>query len=159
MMQSTTSKESLGTKIMARADYSSEVGVDADRFYKVILDYASYPRFVDGMKSAEILEVKGDRTRVRYRLSMMGKEFVYVLDHIAVTGTKSLSWTLVESDFFSKNTGSWRLESGSTGQHTKVTYDLDVEFKISIPGFMLKGLVKGSLPGMVRGFEARAKEI
>ena len=144
---------------MARADYSTEVAVDADRFYKVILDYASYPRFVDGMKSSEILEVEGQRTRVRYRLSMMGKEFVYVLDHVAVTESKSLTWKLVESDFFSKNTGSWKLKSGSTAQQTMVTYDLDVEFKISIPGFMLKGLVKGSLPGMVRGFEARAKEI
>lgn len=144
---------------MAQADYSTEVGVDADRFYKVVLDYPSYPRFVEGMKSAEILETNEQKTRVRYRLSMMGKEFTYVLDHVSTPTNRGLSWTLVESDFFSKNTGSWKIEAGSGAARAQVTYALDVEFKISIPGFMLKGLVKGSLPGMVRGFEARAKEI
>jgi ribosome-associated toxin RatA of RatAB toxin-antitoxin module len=143
---------------MAKADYSTDVDVAADRFYAAVLDYASYPKFVDGMKSAEVLEQKESTTRVRYRLSMMGKEFTYVLDHVAAPESMELRWSLVESDFFSKNTGAWRIESLKDG-HAKVSYELDVEFKISIPGFMLKGLVKGSLPGMVRGFEGRAKEI
>ncbi len=96
------------------------------------------------------------KARATYKISMMGQEMTYTLDHIENEAAGTVSWTLVDSNFFKKNTGSWKIaEIGPT--NVKATYALDVDFKISVPSFILNRLVKGALPTMVKSFEKRAK--
>ena len=65
-----------------------------------------------------------------------------------------VSWTLVESNLFQKNTGGWKLKEKKGV--LEATYTLDVEFGFLVPSFMTNPLVKRDLPKMVERFEARA---
>ncbi len=145
---------------MAEAKKTVTMDVGPTELLKVIEDYESYPKFVDGMKNAKVLERKEsggkNYVRVAYTLEILSKEMQYVLDHVRSSG--GLEWSLVESNFMKVNSGKWILEPKGT-QKTDVTYELNLDFKIPVPSFMLSGLVKSSLPSMLSAFEKRAKKI
>jgi ribosome-associated toxin RatA of RatAB toxin-antitoxin module len=86
----------------------------------------------------------------------MMKDTVYTLDHKEDPGTGSVSWNLIQGDIMKKNSGRWELKSAGPGK-TDVKYNVDIDFSIPVPGFILSRLVKGSLPSMVKGFVERAK--
>jgi ribosome-associated toxin RatA of RatAB toxin-antitoxin module len=131
--------------------------VNKDKLFSIVTDYESYPQFVEGCHATKV-----DRTtvagviRVEYRVSVMSKDVVYTLDHKENPEDGSVEWKLVHSNFFKVNNGSWKLESKGD-QKTDVVYLLDIEFKIPVPGFILKTLVKSGLPSMVKCFEKRTK--
>lgn len=143
---------------MAYAEVEKTVDVSKEKLFKVITDYEKYIEFVDGMKTAKATRNADGTISASNFLSTMGKEVNYsiTLKENAEAGT--VDWTLVTSDLFKKNDGGWKLEAVGPSQ-TKVKYWLDVEFSIPIPGFILKGLVKNSLPGVVDNFAKRAKEV
>lgn len=87
----------------------------------------------------------------------MSQDVVYTLDHVEKPDTGRVEWTLVDSNYFKKNTGWWQLDAAGPDQ-TKVDYSIELEFKIPVPGFILNKLIKGSLPGMIRSFETRARK-
>lgn len=145
---------------MAQAQLEEVLSVDAEKFFRAISDYASYPKFVDGCKSAKVGETLDGKTKVTYGLSLMMKDISYVLEHEVSqgTGTKVMKWKLVSSDFLTVNNGSWELTPVDGGK-TRVKYTVEIDFKIPVPGFMLNKLIKGSLPAMVRSFETAAKRL
>ena len=82
----------------------------------------------------------------------------YTLDIEDNAERMTVDWKLVESSFFKVNNGSWKIESMGPGK-CKVSYSLEVEFTFSVPGLILKGLVKSMLPSMMNGFHQRAKTL
>lgn len=140
---------------MAQAEYQAVLSVPKDKLFETITAYEDYPQFVDGCSRVEVERKGSGRARVTYHVSMM-KEISYTLDHEEDREAGEVRWTLVESDFFKHNNGLWRLKDAGDGK-TDALYQLDVEFKIKVPGFILKQLVKGNLPSMVKSFEKRAK--
>jgi ribosome-associated toxin RatA of RatAB toxin-antitoxin module len=141
---------------MAQAEHREVLSCDRDTLFKVIADYASYPSFVDGVKSVKV-DRDGGKIQASYAVSMV-KDVSYRLNHVEDSAQGVISWTLLDSDFFKKNDGRWELKSVGPGK-TEALYRLDVEFKIPVPGFMLSRLVKGSLPSMVKSFEKRAQAV
>lgn len=142
---------------MAQAEYSEVLPVEFKKLFLTITNYEDYPNFVDGCQGAKVLKSEGGVIRVKYDVSVMSKDISYTLDHKQDPKTGSVEWSLVESSFFKKNTGSWTLKKQADGK-TAVTYALEIEFNISVPGFILNRLVKGSLPGMVKSFAQRAEK-
>lgn len=140
---------------MAQAEFRDVLSVVKDRLYTTITQYEKYPSFVDGCKSVSVDRKSPSRVRVTYHVNLMSQELHYVLDHQEDSESGRVEWSLVESNFFKKNTGKWELKTLSGGK-TEVCYSLDVEFKIPVPGFILNKLVKGSLPSMVKSFEKQA---
>jgi len=143
---------------MSQAEFSKEVTTSAENFFKAVTDYAKYPDFVDEMDKVSVERTGPTTATVKYQLQMMGKNIQYVLSLNENPTATEVSWTLVESDFFKKNDGGWKIKSISPTK-ANVTYWLDVEFKVPVPGFILKSLVKGSLPSMLENFEKRAKTL
>ena len=141
---------------MAQAKHEETYEVDAAKLFDAIASYADYPDFVDGCKEAKVLSSTGGKTKVFYRVSKI-KDVEYTLEHVQDKANLTLSWTLVESPFFKKNSGKWTLKPLGEGE-TLVQYEVDVEFSISVPGFLLKGLISGSLPSMVESFVDRAND-
>ena len=141
---------------MATAEHSDTLSVSKSKLFSVITKYQEYSQFVDGVSSVTVERTAPGKARATYKISLMGQDMVYTLDHEEDEAAGTLRWTLVESNFFKKNTGGWKVTETSPTS-VKVTYTLDVEFKISVPGFILNRLVKGSLPPMVKAFEKRAK--
>jgi ribosome-associated toxin RatA of RatAB toxin-antitoxin module len=141
---------------MAQAEIHEVLPVDAEKLYSVVTRYEDYPKFVEGCTSAEVERKDRDKIQVRYQVSMM-KDISYTLEHSEDPASGRASWTLVESDVLKKNTGSWEVKSLGAGK-CDVHYQVEIEFKIPVPGFVLSRLIKGSLPAMIKNFQERAKK-
>lgn len=142
---------------MAQAEHKEVMSVAKDKLFQAITRYEDYPKFVEGCTSVKVERKGPGKARASYHVNMM-KDVNYTLDHVEDEATGEIRWTLVDSDTFKKNTGSWKLKEVAPGK-TEVHYQIDLDFKIPVPGFILNRLVKGSLPSMVKSFEKRAKAI
>lgn len=138
---------------MAEASKTMQMPVARDKLWDVIVDYAKYPEFVEGAQKVRILSRKSGKTRVEYGISLLGKDITYTLDHFE-QGPDGMRWELVESNILKANSGEWVLKDLGQGR-TEVTYRLALDFKIYVPGMVLSGLVKSSLPKMLENFERR----
>jgi ribosome-associated toxin RatA of RatAB toxin-antitoxin module len=141
---------------MAQAEIREVLPVAKDKLWEAIVRYEDYPKFVDGCTRVKVERKATGHARVTYNVSMM-KDVTYTLDHKEDKEKGTVEWTLVDSDTFKKNTGRWELKDAGAGK-TEAQYKLEVEFKIPVPGFILNGLVKKSLPAMVKSFEKQAKK-
>jgi ribosome-associated toxin RatA of RatAB toxin-antitoxin module len=142
---------------MAQAEQEKNFDVSAEQYFKAVSQYEHYPEFLDGMKSVKVKR-DGNKVLGDYELSMMGKDMSYSLNVTESPEQKAVSWTLAKSEFFKVNNGAWKIES--TGPKScKVFYSAEVEFNFSVPGFLLKGIVKSGLPSMMNSFYERAKTL
>lgn len=143
---------------MARAERTETFDVPADKFYKAIVDYHSYPKFVDGMKSIEVSNESTDGATVKYNLSLI-KDISYTLKMSHKPNTE-VSWSLVNGDMMKVNNGKWTLKDLGNGK-TEVTYSLEVELKGFLPGIGMieKTLVSTNLPLNMKAFASRAASL
>ena len=74
-------------------------------------------------------------------------------------GNRKVSWKLIESGQQSKQDASYTLIPTDSGTH--VVFDLEIDVKIPLPGFVLKRILKGALESGSKDFknyvEGRAK--
>ena len=142
---------------MAQAESEKTYEVSAEKFFKAVADYEKYPEFVDGMKKVKAEKSPDGSTTAHYNLSMMSKDMSYTLKIHENQTAGEVNWSLLKSDFFKVNNGSWKITP--TGpQSCKVRYAREVEFSFSVPSLILKGIVRGSLPTMMNSFYERAKK-
>lgn len=103
---------------------------------EILLDFPRYPEWVADLKSAEVLDTddQGRGTRVQFRAAGMGRSVRYTLsyDH---DDPNVVAWVLDEGDIVRKLDGRYVLAAG-TGDTTDVTYELEVELLVPLPGFV-----------------------
>jgi hypothetical protein len=63
-------------------------------------------------------------------------------------------WSLVSGDY-TVNEGSWTLESQCGGSCTYLRYEVRVEPKTSVPGFLKRAAQKSKIPGMFKKLKAQ----
>ena len=143
---------------MAQAEQEKTYDISAEKYFKAVSDYEKYPEFVDGMKKVKAERGADGSVTAQYDLSMMSKDMSYKLKINENQAAGTVNWSLLSSEFFKVNNGAWKIESLGPNQ-CKVTYSLEVEFSFSVPGFILKGIVKGTLPSMMNSFYERAKSL
>lgn len=139
---------------MATASRTEIVDVDINKLYDVIVDYAKYADFVDGVSSTKVISQTDTSAKVEYSVNMI-KSFKYTLATTQVRPTK-ISWVLDSGDLFKKNDGQWLLKDLGGGK-TEVTYTLEVDFKMFAPNSILTALTQKNLPVMMESFFKRAK--
>lgn len=139
---------------MATASRTEIVDVDINKLYDVIVDYAKYADFVDGVSSTKVISQSETSAKVEYSVNMI-KSFKYTLATTQVKPTK-VSWVLDSGDLFKKNDGQWLLKDLGGGK-TEVTYSLEVDFKMFAPNSILTALTQKNLPVMMESFFKRAK--
>jgi ribosome-associated toxin RatA of RatAB toxin-antitoxin module len=142
---------------MAKAEHKEVLNVSKDKLFQAIVGYEGYPNFVEGCQSVDVERVSPTEAVVTYDVSMM-KDITYTLRHKEDAAKGVVTWSLEESDFFTLNNGRWEIKELGKDK-CEALYTLEVEFKIPIPGFMLKKLISSNLPSMVKGFATRAKEL
>ena len=143
---------------MAEASKVVEMLLSRERIWKAITDYENYPQFVDNVHRVKILSREGGHTCVEYVIELMGKEIRYVLDHDESRIPDEMTWTFVESALLKGNKGYWKLQPKGEGR-TEVSYSIDLEFNFPVPGFIMGGLIRSTLPKMLGNFETRAKKV
>jgi ribosome-associated toxin RatA of RatAB toxin-antitoxin module len=130
--------------------------VDINKFYEVLLDYESYPEFVDGVDDIEVLEQTEEGAKVKYSVNVI-KKFSYTLN-LTHERPHRVSWTFDSGDIFKVNKGAWILKDLGDGK-TEVTYDLELEFKLMVPKMILNKLVQKNFPAMMKQYRDRAKSL
>lgn len=142
---------------MALAEIHKVLDVPYDKLFDAITCYEDYPEFVNGCDLAEVHRKKGKPVRVTYKMTLV-KAVTYTLDHVDDRKTGKLTWSLVDSDIMKKNAGEWELKALSPDK-TDVKYQVEVEFKVPVPKFVLNQLIKSNLPNMLKNFSERARSL
>lgn len=120
--------------------------------YEVLQDYDSYPEFVDGCSSTDILSKDESGAEVEFGLNLI-KKFKYILE-LKHNRPNSISWSFKKGDIFKKNEGSWVLKDLGDGK-TQVVYTLEVEIKGFAPKAMVNSLTEKNLPAMLKSYHDR----
>lgn len=139
---------------MANATRTEVVDIDINKLYDVIIDYAKYPEFVDGVSSIKVLDKTETSAKVEYCVNMI-KTFKYTLA-LKQSRPTDVSWTLESGDLFKKNEGHWKMKDLGNGK-TEVTYSLEVDFKIFAPSSILSAVTSKNLPLMMESFFKRTR--
>jgi ribosome-associated toxin RatA of RatAB toxin-antitoxin module len=116
-----------------------EATIDADpaELWSVLVDFERYPAWARDLKAAEVLErdEQGRGVLVHFRAAAMGRSTNYVLRYDYADAPTRLPWRLESGDIMRKLDGEYRLEPAAGGG-TRVSYELDVELVVPLPGFV-----------------------
>jgi len=115
---------------------SIDIAAPAGRVMAVIRDLASYPRWADGIKEAEVLstDAAGRPAQARFVLEKAVVKDEYVLAYDWAEDGMSVRWHLVKGQMQKAQNGSYLLRE-SAGR-TTVTYTLAVELNIPMIGLL-----------------------
>lgn len=143
---------------MAQATRTEVFDVPADKFYKAVIDYKSYPNFVDGVKSVDVQNESADGATVKLSLSII-KEISYTIK-LTHKPNQEVSWSFVSGDLMKVNNGRWTIKDLGNNK-SEVTYSLEVELKGFMPGLGMieKTLVNTNLPLTMKAFAKQAASL
>ena len=141
---------------MAKATLTKTLETSTGKLFSAITRYEDYPQFVTGCKKVEVERKAPGQARVKYFTNILGKDLWYLLEHTEDPEKGVVTWKLVESDLLKVDSGTWTLKDLGDGK-TEVTYGIEIEFKIWIPGPVLKTLTATSLPTVIAEMDRRAK--
>jgi len=129
-----------------RATEQIVIDATAEELLRVLLDFERYPTWAADIKDVEILE-RDDEDRgtlVAYRAAAMGQSARYTLAYDYSDIPHSMSWKLTEGSIMRVLDGSYTFEAQDGG--TLVTYHLEVDLIVPIPGFV-KRRAEGKIMG------------
>ena len=141
---------------MATAEITETFDAPVEKVYKMLTDYESYPEYVDGTSDVTVKSMDENGGEVEFKINII-KKFSYSLK-FSHEAPLSVSWEFIDGDLFSKNDGSWQLTDNGDGT-TSASYKLDLEFKIKVPGMILKKLTGSNLPKMMDNYRDRLEEL
>jgi ribosome-associated toxin RatA of RatAB toxin-antitoxin module len=129
-----------------RATEQITIAAPPERCFAVILDFERYPEWAGDIREVEVVErdEEGRGTKVAYRAAAMGRSARYTLEYDLSDAPHRLSWKLVEGDIMRVLDGTYTFDPEGGG--TLVTYQLEVELMIPMPGF-IKRRAEGKIMG------------
>lgn len=142
--------------VFAKATRTEVFDAPIETIYQVIVDFAKYPDFVDGVKKIRIIEQSETNAKVEYSLDVI-KTFQYIIN-TKMERPNLVEWKLDSGDLFKKNDGQWKLKSIDSS-HTEVTYTLDSDFKGFVPHYIVEKLTEKNLPEMMAAFKNRSNRL
>jgi len=125
---------------------------------RVITDFAGYPEWAEGVRSAEVVESDGRHrpTKVAFRVGMAGIDAAYTLAYTYAPRSAGVSWTTEEaSGAVNDVEGEYGLKR--RGDETLVTYRLRVEPAIPLPGFLKRHAERTIVDTALKGLKARVE--
>jgi ribosome-associated toxin RatA of RatAB toxin-antitoxin module len=140
------------------AEGATEVHASPAEVMAVVADFDAYPEWVANLEEVEVMarDRRGRGTRVAFRLGTPWGEQAYTLAYRYQPGDAGMSWTYLEGTL-EDLAGSYTLEPADDGA-TKVSYRLQVELGVPIPGFLLRQaarqIVRSALADLKRRVES-----
>ena len=99
---------------------------------------------------------EGRATLVTFRTAAFGRSTTYTLAYDYADAPRVLAWRMTKGDITTKLDGSWVFEP-SDGSGTDVTYHLEAELRVPIPGFIKMRATSRVVSTATREFKARVK--
>ena len=123
----------------------------------VIADFASYPQWAQGVKSADVVTSRagGRAEQVHFELDAAPIKDSYTLEYDWV-GDESVTWTLVEGRMLRAMDGAYELAGVGDGR-TEVTYRLAVEVSIPMIGMLRRKAEKVIIDTALKGLKKRVE--
>lgn len=122
-----------------QATQTMEIAASAERILSVILDFDAYPTWARDLKGVTV-EARDDDGRgheVTFRAAAMGRSTSYTLRYTYDENPVRIAWELVRGDIMRRLDGSYLLEPiPGEPDRTRVTYHLDVDLVVPLPGFV-----------------------
>ena len=120
---------------------TERVTIDAppQRCFDVAADFERYPEWARDVKEANVVEQDehGRGVRVAFRAGAMGHSARYILRYDYSDAPRTLAWRLVQGDIVRVLDGAYVFEAADSDAHrTEVTYHLEVELRVPLPGFI-----------------------
>ena len=115
------------------------IDASPQRIWEVLTDFDDYPSWAHDLKSVTVVERDDeDRPRdVAFRAAAMGRSTSYTLRYDYDQAPEVLAWRLVKGDITRKLDGSYELRPlDDTPGRTEVTYHLEVDLLVPLPGFV-----------------------
>ena len=144
---------------MARTTSDIVIDAPADRIMDVIADFAAYPIWATGVKTADVVSTtaEGRAEQVHFVLDAAPIRDEYDLGYMW-DGSRTVSWSLVESGSMLKSMdGAYVLEPLADAQ-TRVTYQLAVDVSVPLLGMLKrkaeKVIIDTALKGLKKQVEA-----
>lgn len=108
-----------------------------ERVYATIVDFERYAEWAADLKSVTVhdRDDEGRGTRVTFRAAAFGRSASYTLRYDYSGAPEKIAWQQSAGDITSRIDGTYVLEPTGDGA-TVVTYDLTVDLRIPIPGFI-----------------------
>ena len=141
---------------MAQVNRSALVPYSADSMYCLVNDVASYPQFMDGCQSVEIIEHTEQLMVASLCLKKAGIEVNLTTENKLKAG-ESIEMSLRDGPFSSFK-GIWRFKA-LTDSASKLTLDLEFEFKRRGLGTVASGMFSGVANNLVDALCRRADEL
>lgn len=137
---------------------SDSVIIDAspDDVLAVILNLEAYPEWSDDIKKVEVIDTddQGRPHLVHFDVDARVAQVDYVLRYL-YDRAPDVAWELESGEMLSQLDGAYVLEEQAGG--TRVTYSLDVDITMPVPGFLKKRAVRTILDTGLRGLKARVE--
>lgn len=132
------------------------VASDPDTIMDVIADFEAYPQWQPEIKEVEVLEADEDGwgTKVRFKVDAKVLKANLVLSY--TYAENEMSWVLVEGDQVRKNDGRYSLDDRGDGT-TEVTYELEVDPAVPMPGMLKRQAAKRIIDGALKGMKKRVE--
>jgi ribosome-associated toxin RatA of RatAB toxin-antitoxin module len=109
----------------------------AEQCFAVVTDFAHYPEWAPDIKAVTIEEKDGQgrASRVTFRAAAFGRSTTVTLEYDYSAAPNRVSWVQSRGDITSRYDGSYQFEDLDDGE-TEVIYNLEVDFRVPIPGFV-----------------------
>jgi coenzyme Q-binding protein COQ10 len=140
---------------MASASVTEVFNCSVPEFFKLITDYEKYPAFLPEVKGCHVVESKGNRKLVEFKISLI-KTVSYSLWMIE-SEPNQVNWEFAHGDIFKQLNGSWKLQD-EAGK-TRATYSIEAKMGLFVPGPIAKGLIEVNLPNMMSSYHKRVEEL
>ncbi|MET0447418.1 MAG: SRPBCC family protein [Aeromicrobium sp.] len=144
---------------MARTTSDIVIDAPADRIMDVIADFATYPVWATGVKTADVVSTtdSGRAQQVHFVLDAAPIRDEYDLGYVW-DGSRTVSWSLAEAGSMLKSMdGAYVLEPLADEQ-TRVTYQLAVDVSVPLLGMLKrkaeKVIIDTALKGLKKQVEA-----
>jgi len=141
--------------VAERATEHMSVSAAPERCFAVAADIERYPEWAADIKEVTVRErdAEGRPTLVSFRAAAFGRSTTYTLAYDYAEAPKVLSWRQTEGDITAKLDGTYVFEAADTG--TEVTYHLEVELRVPIPGFIKMRAASRIMTTAMRQLKAR----
>ena len=142
-----------------QANETLEIAASSTRILEVLLDFDAYPEWARDVKGVTVDErdEQGRGAQVTFRAAAMGRSTVYTLGYEHGEDPLRLAWRLLDGDIMRRLDGSYVLEPSRPG-FTQVTYHLDVELVIPLPGFVKQRAELKIIHAALRELRARVTQ-
>jgi ribosome-associated toxin RatA of RatAB toxin-antitoxin module len=134
------------------------VSASPERCFSVAADLERYPEWAADIKEV-IVEERDDEGRplvVTFRAAAFGRSTSYTLAYDFSEAPHTLSWKLTKGDITTVLDGSYVFDPAD-GPGTEVTYHLEVELRVPIPGFIKMRAQSRIMSTAMRELKARVE--